>query len=723
NSTISGNLTQVKGDGSTTHQIIRNAFDNYFGNWSIDYTYNGVKQIVNFKVTPIVLTIFTDKYLYYEPDIMKINITTSYYVPVAAHAEFIHLNFYDQKGKLLNDIIPIDIRAFQPNVIYNFAMGGLAHYHPPGLYKLKVQYYNTIVEIPFLLGEYSTLMQVSSQTDKNTYQVGDAVNMELLITRVTQSNGTLKITDPLGDVTVHQFHVNSVHTSLILDDMTKHIGTYSYVVQYAGISNSGSFNVIANPTPLPNIELDVSPDKLNYRPGEIIHVKIHISQIITNSTSLWVVDPNGVEYPRLSLPITTTDTILPHKISKNYMTGQWTLYIDYDRIIRDVPFYVKGSPVNDNDILNINQFSVPTFVSNFGATSFNAPTGIAIDSDNDVYVVDSGNSQVKKFDSEGKLLLSWGTVGSENGQFIHPNGIFVGKKYVYVADTGNARIQMFDKEGNFIYGWGSYGDAHGMLHTPVGLATDSSGDLFVADSGRNTIQIFNTQDVYANEIKSLLTEGANFTSLNGIAFDSNDYFYVSSSDNKILKFSDIGDFINFFGSNGTENSRFINPTAIAIDSKDNFYVADTNNHRIQKFDPYGNFILSWGSEGTSTGQFEEPVGLATDSLGNIYIVDKKNDNIQKFSLYGISSKTVPNWVRERALWWSEGALGKDDFALVVKFMINQGLIDATAMNETSSIHVPQWVKKEANWWALGQIDDESFANSLQYLISIGILKV
>lgn len=725
NSTISGNLTQVKSDGTVVHEIIRNAWDNYFGNWTINYRYENVNQTVNFKVTPIVLSVFTDKDLYYEPDMMHVNITTSYYTPRSDQAEVFHLNFYDQKGNLVKDIPGIDIKALQHSIIYNFHMTELADYDPPGLYKLKIQYYNMATEVPFLLDKYTNLMKVSAQTDENTYHVGDVVNFKLLFTRVTQSEGTLKITDPSGNVTTQQFQVFSVHTPLSLNSITKSIGTYSYTVQYAGASNSGSFNVIANPKLLPNIELSVFLDKLNYRPGDIIHVKIHASQVIANSTNLWVIDPNGIEYPRSSLPIITNDAILPHKIGSDYITGQWKLYIDYGGIVRDIPFYVIGSPVDNNELLNANQFGIPSYVSNFGTTSFNNPIGISTDTDNDVYVVDSGNAQIKKFDSSGKLLLSWGTVGSGNGQFIHPSGIFVGKKYVYVADTGNARIQMFDKQGNFLYAWGSYGDGYGMFHTPVGLATDSSGNLFVADSGRGTVQMFNTQDVYSGEIRSLLTEGANFTALNGLSFNSKDYFYASSSDNKILEFSNVGGFINFFGSSGTENGRFNNPTAIAVDSKGNFYVADTWNHRIQKFDSYGNFILSWGSEGTSAGQFEEPVGLAIDSADNIYVVDKKNNNIQKFSLYGKVEQAIPAWVKDRTTWWSENALSKRDFALAVIYITNHGLPNAnvTANNGTSVVKIPDWIKTEARWWETGHIDDKTFADSLQYLISAGIVKV
>lgn len=110
-------------------------------------------------------------------------------------------------------------------------MTELADYNPPGLYKLNIQYYNTVVQVPFLLGKYSDLMQVSTQTDKSTYKVGDVVNMELLFTRVTQLGGTLTVTDPSKNIITHQFRVDSVHTILALNDVTKDVGTYSYVVQ------------------------------------------------------------------------------------------------------------------------------------------------------------------------------------------------------------------------------------------------------------------------------------------------------------------------------------------------------------------------------------------------------------------------------------------------------------------------------------------------------------
>lgn len=725
NSTAGGVLDQVKPDGTVTQEIVRDAFDNYFGRWTMTYDYDKTNQTINFTVSPIVLTVSTDKTTYYEPDVMQVNITTSYYNPVASRAEFFRLNFIDPDGNVITDIPTIEIRAAQPSIIYDFHMGGIANYHPPGAYKLRVKYYNTVREVPFLVGRYREFMSITSSTDRDHYIVGDPVKLDMLFTHVSQSEGTLKITDPAGNVTTRQFQVFSVRTPLVLTGLTQVPGNYSYTIQYGGATDSGSFSVVPNPHPVPNITFQIFPDKLYYRPGEIMHVKAYASQAAAGSVDLWAVDPHGVEYPRTAIPVTSTDAILLHKIGSNYTTGRWEIYADYGGIVRAAPFYVQGPPVSEAEVLSPVQYSMPSFASEFGSsTPLSSPTGIAVGPDNNVYVVDSGDGQVKKFDPAGRLLLSWGTVGSGDGQLLHPGGIAVGDRYVYVADTGNARIEMFDKQGRFIYSWGSYGSGLGLFHTPVGLVKESSGKLLVADSGLGTVQVFNSQYQYSGEIRSPRTEGLGFAGLGGIASGPGGNFYATSTDDKVLEFSSIGRFENFVGSGGTEDGRFDGPAGIAADSMGDFYVADAGNHRIQKFDRYGNFLLSWGGAGTGPGRFGEPSGLAIDSLGNIYVTDKENNDIQKFSLYGSHNRIiVPDRITERVAGWSQGELHRNDFLLALKFMAGQGVINTGGTAPAAQPRVPAWLKHVAAWWEEGRIDDRSFYSDIQFLISNGMLSL
>jgi sugar lactone lactonase YvrE len=728
-SSISGSLDNFKGD-KITHQIIRNAFDNYFGSWSIDYTYSDVKQTASFKVEPIKLVAIPDKELYYEPDVMKINITTSYYIPVAANAQYFHLNFYDSDSNLIKNFKQIDITPFQYSTVYNFPISNIVDRgNPTGEYKLRIQYYNVNVEVPFLVGDIRKLMTVFLQTDKQLYNEGDSVNLHLIFTRVKESSGVMKITDPSGNTTTQTFPVNSVNTNLHLENITTKPGTYNVAVQYAGITQMGSFQVTAIPTQAPNIDLEIFLDKLKYRPGEIISAKIHTASHTANSISFWFEDPNGTQTIKNSTPMKLGDIIIPHKIDKGDLQGIWKMHIDYGGAARTATFFVQGLPLENSDMVSSIKFSKPKLLMTLGSgdnVNFKNPRAIAIDSMDNIYVVDSGNSQIKKFDSSGKLLLSWGSFGSENGQFRNPSGILVDQKYVYIADTGNARIQKFDKNGNFVLTWGTYGDIPGLFHTPIALAEEGTGNLFVSDYGTNKIQIFDPNGKYKSGIHPVLTNGGNFTATNSIVFDSQNNFYVLASDtNRILKYNVREDFINYFGSGGNEEGRFNNPNSIAIDSNGYLYVADTNNYRIQKFDSDGTFLLSWGSFGTGPGQFADPIGLAIDSKNNVYVIDKANNDVQKFSPFGTADEIIiPSWVKNNARWWSEDLFGDSDFATGINYLIRQGVIHGTitSSEDNSNVKIPRWMKTNAEWWTNGLISDKEFTAEIQYLVSVGIIK-
>lgn len=729
-STISGSLDQFKA-GKITHQIMRNAFDNYFGNWSINYTYNGVKQNISFKVESIKLIAIPDKLLYYEPDIMKINVTTSFYNPVATYAQFFHLNFYNNDGNLIKNFNQIDFMAFQQSTVYNFPISKIVDRdNPPGKYKLRIQYYNIIVEVPFLVEDVRKLMTIFLQTDKQSYNMGDSVNLHLLFTRVKDSSGVMKITDPSGNTTTRTFPVNSVNTNLRLENITTKPGAYNLAIQYAGITQTGSFQVTTRSSLESNINLEIFLDKLKYRPGEIISAKVHTPSLITNSISYWFEDPNGKQSQKINASMKSSNIMIPHKIDKDDLQGMWKMHIDYGGATRDAIFFVQGSPVENIDMISSIKFSKPKLLMTLSSAenvNFKNPRAIAVDSMNNIYVVDSGNSQIKKFDSTGKLLLSWGSLGSGNGQFKNPSGILIDQKYVYIVDTGNSRIQKFDKNGNFVLTWGTYGDGRGLFHTPVALAEDRNGDLFVSDSGTNKIQIFDPIGKYRDEIHPVLINGGNFNVTNSIVFDSENNFYVVVSDaNRVLKYSNIGNFINFFGSSGNEEGRFENPTSIGIDSNGYLYVTDTNNYRIQKFDSDGTSLVSWGSFGTGPEQFEGPIGISIDSMNNLYVVDKVNNNVQKFAPIGTADEvTIPSWIKNNARWWSEGLFTDNDFVTGIKYMVKQGIIQSTitSSKDNSNVKIPGWVKTNADWWTNGLISDKEFTDGVQYLISAGIIKI
>ena len=730
NSMFSGSLDQFV-SGKKTHLINRNAFDNYFGNWTINYTYKNVTQPASFVVDPIILSVKPDKALYYDGDTMKINITTSYYLPDAAKAEDYHLNFYNNKGNLAKGIDPISFKAHQPIMIYNFLIDNLVRDNPLGKYKVTVQYYNVFTETPFEVGDIEKHMTVFVGTDKLIYSVGDSVDLNLIFSKVRESEGIIEITDPSGNTTAITFPVTSVATKLHLEKVAATAGKYRLSIYYAGATQTGSFTVksVTSTKIEPNMVLELSLDKQKYRPGEIINAEIHTTSLIANSLSFWFEDPTGKQGSKLAIPITSGDIVIPHKINKDDVQGPWKMHIDYGGATRYAIFFVEGEPVDSTNIVTFD-VAVPKLLLTLGFgtdAKFKNPIGIAIDSENNIYVVDSGNAQVKKFDSTGKFLLLWGSVGTGYGQFKNPTGIFADQNYIYVADTGNARIQKFDKSGNFVYSWGTFGDEPGMFRTPVALAASKLGDLFVSDSGQNKILVFDSNGQYKDEIRSLLTAAAKFSSTNYITFDSKNSFYVVSDDNRVLQFSEIGTFIRSFGTTGEKDGQFNKPSAIATDSRGNLYVTDTDNHRVQKFDSRGKFLVSWGSLGTGPVQFKEPVGITVDSKNSVYVVDRANDNVQKFAQYSAPDEIViPEWVRNTAKWWAQGAILDSDFVTGIQYMIKQKIINipkGESITTGSNVTIPSWIKINAGWWSDKKISDKDFAAGIQYLVSRGIIKV
>ena len=107
-----------------------------------------------------------------------------------------------------------------------------------------------------------------------------------------------------------------------------------------------------------------------------------------------------------------------------------------------------------------------------GDGQFNAPWGIAIDRRGDMYVADSQNNRIQKFDSAGAYLSQFGSAGSGNGQFNCPVAIaFDSGGNVYVADVGNNRVQEFDGRGGYLGQFGSPGTGNGQFIAPFGIVT------------------------------------------------------------------------------------------------------------------------------------------------------------------------------------------------------------------------------------------------------------
>jgi sugar lactone lactonase YvrE len=276
---------------------------------------------------------------------------------------------------------------------------------------------------------------------------------------------------------------------------------------------------------------------------------------------------------------------------------------------------------------------------------FDEPYGLAIDDSDNVYVADTGNDRIQKFDPSGDLLTKWGASGSGDGQFYWPSMIGIDSSgNVYVSDWDNYRIQKFGPNGTFITAWGTDGTGDGQFDGPDGMAIDASGNVYVSDYYNHRIQKF---DSNGNFLTKWGTEGSGngqFAYPEGVAVDASGNVYVADSENnRIQKFNSNGAFIAKWGTSGFGSGQFAYPVGVAIDNVGNVYVSEWDNNRIQKFGPNGTFIITWGTSGSGNGEFNVPAGIAVNSSRDVHVADYGNNRIQVFSPDRFSDTPIDYW--------------------------------------------------------------------------------
>jgi streptogramin lyase len=297
---------------------------------------------------------------------------------------------------------------------------------------------------------------------------------------------------------------------------------------------------------------------------------------------------------------------------------------------------------------------------------FTGPRGVAVDSAGNVYVADYDNHTIRKVTPAGEVSTLAGLAGSKGSadglgsaaRFNAPRGVAVDSVgNVYVADSLNFTIRKITSSGEVstLAGLaGTFGSVDGLgsdarFSNLSGVALDSAGALYVADSGNNMIRKFTP----GGEVSTLAGLGgspgyadgagtnARFSNPYGVVVDSTGTVYVADTGNfTIRKITPGGEVSTLAGqvhssgsTDGTgSNARFFNPYGVAVDSAGNVFVADTSNFTIRRITPSGEVSTLAGqvrssgcTDGTgSNARFYLPYGVAVDRGGNLYVADLGN---------------------------------------------------------------------------------------------------
>ena len=217
-----------------------------------------------------------------------------------------------------------------------------------------------------------------------------------------------------------------------------------------------------------------------------------------------------------------------------------------------------------------------------------------------------------------------------------PYGVAVDSKgRLYVADTRVGAVFIFNTETDDVELIRNGSEAH--FKSILGVAIDDADHLFVSDNGLHVVEEFDANHKYLGSFGNGVLRGPC-----GIAIDpENRYLYVVDTDlDQVIVFdADTRNVIRKIGTTGknhtlTDPGEFSKPTNAAVDKDGNLYVTDTLNDRVEAFDADGQFIRAWGKNGDGAGNFARPKGIAVDADGHVWVADAMLNRMQIFTPEG-----------------------------------------------------------------------------------------
>lgn len=277
---------------------------------------------------------------------------------------------------------------------------------------------------------------------------------------------------------------------------------------------------------------------------------------------------------------------------------------------------------------------------------FNAPRGIAFAPDGTFYVADSRNHRIQHFDQNGQVVNFWGTFADQltgnapMGTFNEPWGVAVGPDgSVYVSDTWNHRVQKFDKDGNPLKMWGVFGTAEtpGALYGPRGIFVTADNRVFVADTGNKRILIYDSEGNLISQFGNEGMEPGQFSEPVDVKVDEFGRVYVTDTWNQRIQVFESVDGITYspakqWDVNGWSSQSLDNKPFIAIRPDGSSFVTDPEGYRVIQFNPNGEFVQLWGQYGADNATFGLPSGIAIDQEGNVWVTDAANNRLMRFSV-------------------------------------------------------------------------------------------
>jgi sugar lactone lactonase YvrE len=408
------------------------------------------------------------------------------------------------------------------------------------------------------------------------------------------------------------------------------------------------------PASAPAISSVAGPSNGNYNTGQTLNFTV------TYNTPVTVTTTGGTPYLSFSAIAGSIGTSNVAKATYQSGSGTVALVFSYTVTASDLAAgltLASTVTLNGGTILSGNACA---------QTGFTAPSLTGVIVNERVYVSDTGGNRVEVFNASGTYLSQIGGCSSggcsssvANGAFGTNTSISIGvggiaiDPYgnIWVDDTGNNRIEKFNSSGSWLSTVPSSGcsgssppacassTTNGQFNLPTYIASDSSGNIYVSDQSNNRVEVFNNSGTYlmgigagyqgvGGSVGGTGTTSGKFNTPQGIRVDSSGNIWVVDSVNhRVQKFNSSGTWQQTVGSSGTGNGKFGSyPEGLAIDSSGNFWVGDNGNQRFEKFNSSGNYVSKFTAYNTND--------IFIDPSGNLWVVSQGGFQVNEYNTSG-----------------------------------------------------------------------------------------
>jgi len=273
------------------------------------------------------------------------------------------------------------------------------------------------------------------------------------------------------------------------------------------------------------------------------------------------------------------------------------------------------APVTTSQVTKVVRGTVSTLLKN--------PQDVAL-FNGKFYITDSDNHRVVVFAESGEPLFDFkggGPHGVKDSGLVFPVGIAINSSGdVFVADMILGKVVVFSESGRSSRFINLPGAGKRRLK-PLALTIDSQDNLYVGEAVTGKVYIFDKNGKYSSSIGK-----GKFAYPGGIAINNQGEIYVADSNNqRIVVFNRRGKFLRAI--NPKSQSKSFLPRGLAFDRHGELLVADALDSRILEFNRYGHEVSGWGAPGDDREEFNYPKGIAYSRAGLLYVVDSGNNRV------------------------------------------------------------------------------------------------